>query len=428
MTHKAMTSLRSCEVAVPSETGIAETFLAFRDLFVLCTLIFFLLRIDTFLFREGLLPIAPIIIMFFWIVSIWVLSIVSSMFEREYPLIFVRCLPIIVPFAAIVGFSWAGIFLQGAYLDDNYKSILLPTLDFGIFLTGIVIGIMCISDRKWSAAMMITFTCIMVTTFIDVLYPGTFSNLNYRAAGLFENPNEAAFGMILFLAILLRWKEKTFNLHDVFFGTICGIGVFFTFSRGGVILYLLIVFLYWLNLRSEERIAFIIKGIVFLVCLAGVIVFLLPDYISQLEILQSDSVRLQWFSGDIGDAFLTSDSRFELLYEYLLLIAASPFWGHGSGYVSSMWLGPHNLYLARWTENGIFGLLSYLWLLAAVLLINKMNKNFQGVAVVLIIAVFGLTSHNVLENRAVLLMMAILTTRAIARQTIGVQGNKIESE
>ncbi|MBP2639385.1 MAG: hypothetical protein H6Q66_336 [Firmicutes bacterium] len=426
MADKAIVPLQAYTVDTDLEKNFVKVFLLLRDMFVLSTLLFFALRLDSYLFRAGSLPVAPIVLMAAWMIWIWTLSAISTMFERGYSLVFTRAMPIILPFIAIMGVSWVGIFLEGAYLDDNYKSVLMPTLDFGIFLTGIIIGAMRISKRKWSLALALGLCCILGTVFIDVINPGTFSRLDYRASGLYEQPNIAAFTMVLFLTAILRWEKKSLNLTDMIFATACGIGVFFTFSRGGVVEFLLIACLYWYNLRNKERSYFIIKGLVFLIFLGGIIVFLMPDYISRLEILQFKSTRLDWFTGDVGGAVSISDSRVKILDEYLPLIAASPVLGNGSGYINSMWLGPHNIYIAMWVENGIVGLLSYIWLLVALLVVNKRMNNYCGVAMIILIMAYGFLTHNLLDERPFLLLTSILTTRAISAEIMGAEKNETE--
>ncbi|MBP1762999.1 MAG: conserved rane protein of unknown function [Firmicutes bacterium] len=411
---KALVPLQGFTVGTGQENIFARLFLLLRDTYILSTLLFFLLRLDSYLFQMGMLPISPIILLVAWIGSIWILSVVSTYFEGQYALIFTRSLPIIIPFAAIVGFSWVGIFLEEAYFDQNYKAVLLPTLDFLLFLTGVAIGMMHISKWKWSTTVAIAFLVVIVTVFVDALYPGTFSKLDYRASGIYEQPNIAAFSMVLFLTVLLRWEKKALNWQDMILAVVCGVGIFFTFSRGGVVEFLLIALLYLINLKNKERVSFFIKGAGLLICLGGVIVFLLPDYLSQLEILQFKSARMEWFTGDVGGALSTSDARVRILDEYYPLIASSPLWGKGSGYVTSMWLGPHNIYVARWVENGIFGVLSYVWWLLAILFLNKKMKNFSGVAIVILLIAYGFISHHLLEERPILLLLSILTTRAVA--------------
>ena len=428
MADKAIVPLQNYEMGTGWEKSFAKAVLLLRDIFVLSTLLFFILRLDSYLFRAGSLPVAPILLMAVWIISIWSLSAISTWFEHGYSQIFMRTLPIVIPFVAIMALSWVGIFLEGAYLEDNYKAVLLPTLDFGIFLTGIIIGTMRISERKWSLALVLGLAFILGTVFIDVVSPGTFSKYEYRASGIYEQPNIAAFTIVLFLTALLRWEKKALTWPDMILAVVCGIGVFFTFSRGGVVEFLLIAALYWYNLKNKERSYSIVKGLVLLIFLAGIAVFMFPDYISRLEILQFKSIRLDWFTtGDVGGAFSVTDARVKILDEYFPLIAASPFLGWGTGFITSMDIGPHNMYVAQWVENGILGLLAYLWLLAAVFVVNKRVNNFCGIAFIALVFVYGFLTHILLSERPFLLLMAILTTRAIAGQVNNAGKNETES-
>jgi hypothetical protein len=124
--------------------------------------------------------------------------------------------------------------------------------------------------------------------------------------------------------------------------------------------------------------------------------------VNQLLNLDADMVRF----GDIA-----SLERMDAVDHSVRIISDATFFGMGTGYIYGMPVGPHNMYLARWVDNGLIGILSYLWLVGAAFVVNWKNRNPQGAVISLMVLFFGLFSHNVLEDRTVLLLLAISTAR-----------------
>ncbi len=417
MTNREMTVSETAESENDIYRTSANVFFVVRDVFIIATLVFFLLRLDAYLFLRGALPVAPIFLMSVWIVTVGLIGVSSSLFEHHYLRSFNQCWPIILPFVFIVGFSWMGILGEQANFAENHKYLLYPTLDFGLFLTGILLGVMKVRKGIFRLGMAIAWTVVVATSFADVFYPGTFSEINSRAAGIFENPNIAAFTIVIFTATLLQWEKKSMNLPDLFLFLLSGVAVFFTFSRGGAIQFIVLAFLYWMNMASRQRLYFVIQIAVFILLLVAGISFLLPDYTSQIKILELNTTRVDWYLGNFSDAFPSDESRLELFREAVQIVVANPLTGLGTGYVASMFpYGPHNIYLSRWIENGIFGMLSYVWLLIAVLVMNKVNGNFGGCAVAVMVIMYGIISDQALDDRTILLLLSIITAKAIVNR------------
>lgn len=117
-------------------------------------------------------------------------------------------------------------------------------------------------------------------------------------------------------------------------------------------------------------------------------------------LIQADIVRF----GDIA-----SLERMDAVNHSIRIISEATVLGMGTGYIYGMPVGPHNMYLARWVDNGLIEILSYLWLLCAAFVVNWKNRNPEGAVISLMVLLFGFFSHNVLEDRAILLLLAIST-------------------
>ncbi len=70
-----------------------------------------------------------------------------------------------------------------------------------------------------------------------------------------------------------------------------------------------------------------------------------------------------------------------------------------------MQVGPHNMDLARLVDNGIPGLIAYLWLLAALFRSAVKTTCHEGTMVVVLLAINGLVNHNLLEERTLWLLL-----------------------
>jgi O-antigen ligase len=89
------------------------------------------------------------------------------------------------------------------------------------------------------------------------------------------------------------------------------------------------------------------------------------------RLLDMDAEILRF--GDIA-----SLERIDAVDRSLRIISERTALGMGTGYVYSMPVGPHNMYLARWVDNGLIGMLSYLWLISAAFVVNWRNRNPEG--------------------------------------------------
>jgi hypothetical protein len=94
--------------------------------------------------------------------------------------------------------------------------------------------------------------------------------------------------------------------------------------------------------------------------------------------------------------------------EGLGLIEAAPLLGHGTGFARNMSELPHNIYIQQWVNNGLLGLLLYLGLIITAYLTFITRGSRNGVALIVIAAVGGIFSHNILDQRPFLILLGLL--------------------
>ena len=84
------------------------------------------------------------------------------------------------------------------------------------------------------STLLCAFVVLLSSVFADACYPGTFSSLPDRAAGFAENPNIAAFVLVLLCSCLVDFQRRRLKSHVLM--ALTSLGVLTTLSRGGGIL------------------------------------------------------------------------------------------------------------------------------------------------------------------------------------------------
>jgi O-antigen ligase len=98
----------------------------------------------------------------------------------------------------------------------------------------------------------------------------------------------------------------------------------------------------------------------------------------------------------------------DALREGLNLIEASPLVGHGTGFARTMSELPHNIYIQQWVNNGLVGLLLYVGLIITAFFTFIHRRSRNGIALIVVTAVGGIFSHNILDQRPFLILLGLL--------------------
>lgn len=236
----------------------------------------------------------------------------------------------------------------------------------------------------------------------------TFSNVPGRGAGLYVNPTTAGY-MVAFA--MVGGVETLPRRLRTFFVLFCGVGILVTFTRSAWILWG--VGVVWMGTRNTGLMTRhrLLLGAAALLFGAGALFALFAgdvgDLVMQTPIAHyldaNTSSRLGVGASSIsGDS---ADQRSDVALFALVSAGESPLIGSGIGYTNE-WafpVGPHNMYLLFLVEGGVFGLFLYL----ALLLLLWRATLGTGRAIVLLIIIAGLFSHNLLDQPAVFMMMVI---------------------
>jgi len=372
----------------------------------------FLCQLDVCLLQQGRLgfpPVYPLLAM---------LGVLSLMIWRGYPeqtrQIYRGSRGAIWAMALIAGIALAGSALPEANLAEGGKYVLYPTIDFLVFLFALPLATLFASRSNWRLASGIALAGLVLSILIDARHPGTFSFLETRAAGFGVNPNIGAALSVLLLIGVLDWKRPRLSLWTCGWSLLALIGVTLTLSRSGVLVLGLVGMLYVRQCVQQNgaRTVVVLCGLAFAV--GGYSLIAVDAAKNVLPMLNSNHTRTASFlTGNMDAMDVLEDSRVSLVYEFVAMIEERPLLGWGTGLNYAVELGTHNMFLARWVENGLPGLVAYLLLIAMLYRIGRKHHSAECIAVAVFLVAESFFSHNLLEDKALLLMMSLTAGRAI---------------
>jgi O-antigen ligase len=395
---------------------IKKKFRIVVDIFSLLSILFFLTKADIFFSKRNLLFVDPATLFVLLSSLLLYYAALFGFYSNRYVWLLYKSLSIILPFAFLVWLSLISIFyVDFINFSDRLKFLFLPFFDFYVFLVGVFIGGFEINRKLMRRCMFLGLLITVTTISIDAIFPGTFSSLSYRAAGFAENPNAGAVVTSLFMIAALDWDKKRITVNNFMVILLALIGVCLTLSRSGILIYMVVVLYCLFHTLNRRSMARVVKIGLLLSCFSVLILFAVPLIIEYVPIFQFDSFRKSLFSGDLNEFLRSDEVRLAVTHKSIDMISEHPISGWGTGHSYAMPVGPHNMYLARWIDNGIFGIITYIWFLAASFLFNRRYMNPEGRMLVLLIAMVGLFSHNVLENRTFLLLLGISSATAVVR-------------
>jgi hypothetical protein len=224
------------------------------------------------------------------------------------------------------------------------------TLYFPLFQLTVLLFGLCIACTPGFAAASrpagsLALLVLAGTVLYDAFHPGSFSVAQGRAAGLAMNANVAGYDILLLLALTIRFGEA--RLWDAVLIGIGAVSVFFTFSRGGILLGAVLLAGYVGSLaasRGTRAAARLTVPALGLLVAAAAAAWLLQS--TAIVHLPGSIDRLSWFeSGSTAD---NQESRVELLHHYWRLIEQHPILGYGTGAMEAAATlapsgqGPHN--------------------------------------------------------------------------------------
>jgi len=249
----------------------------------------------------------------------------------------------------------------------------------------------------------------------ELFVPMSFSNVFGRSAGLYLSPNLAGealvLGMIVGITVLPNWYRGLFVLFT-------GVGVFVTYSRGGLIGWGLAVGGLLLGRFVSAR-QFVHTGLIAFMLGGLVAVPKLDAILNELEragAFNADALeRLAWLTDPSGVLDTSSWSRMYVAQQAWQRVAEQPFWGGGTGAVhEGLDIPPHNQFLAYMIDHGVLGAMLVPLLLLALLWPAKGDRRRIGMIFSGTVLWFSFFTHTMLNNPYSLLLFALMAAYASA--------------
>jgi len=317
---------------------------------------------------------------------------------------------VILALCGVVLFSFISSFVSTAFVEIGPRYVMYPAYDSVIVLLAMLLPIRVHHRTRFRLYVFVALLALIGSVFYDAIHPGTFSAVDTRAAGFPENPNVTAFVLLTLCCLVVDFERiDPLGLISLL---LTSVGVLATLSRGGMIMLAFLIVSYVIVVARQKgrgRVRFFGT----LVAVAGLVGLIL---LGSTQLMQRASIfsmqsqnRSAMLTGQV--AIVTpQESRIALLRESWDLIHESPWWGYGAGYTYTLEQGPHNIYIHQWLNNGIGGLVCYVWLLIAVARVFWQRRSRAGLVFIGIVTLEGLFSHNLLEERAFLVALGVLLT------------------
>jgi O-antigen ligase len=246
----------------------------------------------------------------------------------------------------------------------------------------------------------------------ELFHPLTFSKIPGRSSGLFENSNQS--GAALMLGMILSYGVVPARLRVPFI-IATGVGILTTFTRSAMLGWIVVVI--FLAVRSGFNVqrlrAVIICGLVVIGVIFSPAWHHLEQTLEERGALNLSVLdRLAFFStGRVSDA--SANERFAVVAEAWRLFTERPFTGYGTGAartIPGFSVSTHNIYVFLLVDHGILGLLIIAGLLATTLWgATRRTADVTG-PFALFLIMWGFFSHNVLEERYILLAVALVAS------------------
>lgn len=247
----------------------------------------------------------------------------------------------------------------------------------------------------------------------ELFVPRSFSSVIGRSAGLYGDPNTAGAALVLGMIFSVTALSPRYHVPFIL---LTGIGVFLTFSRGAILIWLLAV----TSLILMGKVRFKDLLLTSSVSLLLIVLILLPRWDEFLMTLERDGVlnknvmeRMAWFADPTG---VSDDSSWERKYVAKRAwekVAERPFLGNGTGSFRNAYVLPHNQYLTFMQDHGLIGAV-ILPLLGLAVTWGMRGEN-RRLAIVFngTLLLWGFFSHTILNEPHTLLLLALMAAMTL---------------
>ena len=363
-------------------------------------------------------------------------------------LFFVASFPILLSIKSIINYFPRSILTWSAfYLAISCFSILvaLPSVpgipvettiqDFEtrilVIFSLLLMTVIFTTSNSW--VILWTRRAILAATFINIFnniyeffHPlsfGFIQKIAGRSAGFYLNANESAMALVVGMILSISLINKNYRF---LFSILVLIGIIFTFSRGGLLGWLLaLIMLITTRIIPRKQILTGFIGVIL------VISFLTSQtnnltYLTRVDgsdFLNEDTLtRIEWAKNPALSSDIDGNSRYKIALEAWNKFAQSPIIGSGisssrdrNSSIQTENRGrygerPHNIHLVNLVEHGFLGIFIFPTLLIAIIIKGKGKIKSIGIVFASYYMLAGALSHTILYDNYSLLSLALMAS------------------
>lgn len=394
--------------------------------------VLFVTNLDLFLSARGYMPINTLIIFLSYCAAVFgsILTIGQpQVIDRLMTCIVLNRLPLVLLALWIVVhvFASARTLLSGE--DIDYVQI-FPIYQFGVVGLGVLLAAADLTGRQIAIAARWAIVVLGVSIIAETVSPGLLGSTSARTGGFALNANIPGFIIPALLAASLDFRS--IRMGDLLAILMALVAVTCTLSRMGIGFLGLVIGVYVMfhalrGVTEGKLLRLVVMAVfgIFVTALAvGTLIFLAS--FSGLD--DEFRTRIVTLLG-IGQ-ILDDPNRVPLLDFFLQEAARHPWIGYGAGETlmnsatrAPGQFGPHNIYLRTWVDTGFLGLAFYSSFVTAVVGLGILRRSVSTTLTGVLVALYGAFSHNVTDNKAVLILLGVaLSTSAIRAAAFNQRG------
>ena len=394
----------------------------------LAAIAIFFTKLDVYLAKRGYVaPLHPIHwISIFTVASIPIFLVIKSrinylpapLFTWSAFYLAISCISLLIALPSVPG-------IPVETTIQDFRTRILAT--FSLLLMAVIFATGKLSIHLWIRR------AILIVTFINVFnniyeffYPlsfGMIEGIAGRSTGFYINANESATGLILGMIFSISLISKKYRF---LYGMIVLIGIILTFSRGGLLGWLVtMIMLSKTRIITRKQISIGAIGIVlmlsFLTSEINNISYLTRDDGSSF-FNQDTLTRIEWMKDPTSASEIDSNSRYRIAEDAWNKFAKSPIIGNGLSSsrdrnsvleidnINRFGERPHNIHLVNLVEHGFLGILVFPGLVISTIYKAKGETKNIGIVFVTYYLLAGLFSHTILYDNYSLLSLALMAS------------------
>jgi hypothetical protein len=379
--------------------------------------VLFVTNLDLFLSARGYMPVNSLIVFLAYCAAVFGLFVATG----QPPVINRLMIGIVsnrLPFVLLALWIVVHVFASSMTLlsgeDIDYVQI-FPVYQFGVLGLGVLLAAADVTGRQITLAARWAIVVLGVSIIVETASPGLLGSSSARTGGFALNANIPGFIIPALLAVSLDFRSV--RIGDLLSILMALIAVTCTLSRMGIGFLGLVIGVYVLFhvLRgiSEGKLRRLVVmamfGMFVTALTVGTLIFL-----ASLSGLDDEFQARVATLLEIGQV-LNDPNRVPLLDFFMQEAAQHPWIGYGAGETlmnaatrAPGQFGPHNIYLRIWVDTGYLGLAFYASFVTAVIGLGIFRRSVSTTLMGVLVALYGAFSHNVTDNKAVLILLGVV--------------------